>query len=289
MLWNEGNISKLLLEGKIIQQKLTSPSRSKKKDSLAKAFGKLMKRGKVKAAMRLLSSSEASILSVHDKVSTTNTEGTRTVLDELKAKHPLRNEVNPDAVLSEPERDFHPVVFECIDAEFIRKAALRTNGGAGPSGADASFWKRICTSFQLASDDLCASLALVAKKIATTNVDPNGLGSFTACRLIALDKMPGVRPIGIGEVSRRIVSKAIISVVSDEIKEVAGTTQLCAGQEAGCEVGVHSMRALFEDSSSEGAIFVDATNAFNLLNHQTTLLNVHMLCPSLAIALTNTY
>ena len=87
-------------------------------------------------------------------------------------------------------------------------------------------------------------------------MDPNGLGSFTACRLIALDKMPGVRPIGIGEVSRRIVSKAIISVVSDEIKEVAGTTQLCAGQEAGCEVGVHSMRALFEDSSSEGAIFV---------------------------------
>ena len=75
-----------------------------------------MKRGKVKAAMRLLSSSEASILSVHDKVSTTNIEGTRTVLDELKAKHPLRNEANPDAVLSEPERDFHPVVFECIDA-----------------------------------------------------------------------------------------------------------------------------------------------------------------------------
>ena len=134
--------------------------------------------------------------------------GLEPVLDELKAKHPLRNEVNPDAVLSEPERDFHPVVFECIDAEFIRKAALRTNGGAGPSGADASFWKRICTSFQLPSDDLCASLALVA----TTYVDPNGLGSFTACRLIALDKMPGVRPIGIGEVSRRIVSKAIISM-----------------------------------------------------------------------------
>ena len=88
MLWNEGNISELLLEGKIIQQKLTSPSRSKK-ESLAKAFGKLMKRGKVKAAMRLLSSSEASILSVHDKVSTTNIEGTRTVLDELKAKHPF--------------------------------------------------------------------------------------------------------------------------------------------------------------------------------------------------------
>ena len=141
-----------------------------------------MKSGKMKAAMRLLSSSEASILSVHDKVSTNNSKGTRTVLDELKAKHPPRKEVNPDAVVAEPERDLHPVVFECIDAESIWKAALRTNSGAGPSGADASFWKQICTSSQLASDDLCASLALVAKKIATTYVDPNGLGSFTACR-----------------------------------------------------------------------------------------------------------
>ena len=82
---------------------------------------------------------------------------------------------------------------------------------------------------------------------------------------------------------------AFVLIISDETIEVAGTTQLCAGQEAGCVVGVHSIRALFEDPSTEGAIFVDATNAFNLLNRQTTLLNVHMLCPSLAIALTNTH
>ena len=139
------------------------------------------------------------------------------------------------------------------------------------------------------SDDLCTSLALVAKKIATTYVDPKGLGGFLACRLIALNKMPGVRPIGIGEVSRRIVNKAIISIIYDEIKQVAGTTQLCAGLEAGCEIGIHSMRALFEESTTEGALFVDASNAFNLLNRQTALLNIHSLCPALAVVLTNTY
>ena len=71
-----------------------------------------------------------------------------------------------------------------------------------------------------------------------------------------------------------------------KIKEVAGSTQLCAGQEAGCEVGVHSITALFEDPSSEAAIFVDATNAFKLLTRQTTLLNVHI-CPSLTMVLTS--
>lgn len=84
--------------------------------------------------MRLLSSFEASVLSAHGKVNTTNTEGTRTVLDELKAKHPSWNKVNPDAVLPEPERVFHDVVFNCSDAESIQKGALRRNAGARPSG-----------------------------------------------------------------------------------------------------------------------------------------------------------
>ena len=119
----------------------------------------------MKAAMRILSSSEASVLSVNDSINTTNAEGTRT--DEIKAKHPPWNKVNPqpDAVLSEPERDFHPVSFDCIDAESIWKAALQKNGVARPSGADDSFWKWIYTSFQLASDDICASFALVEKRL----------------------------------------------------------------------------------------------------------------------------
>ena len=287
-LWHDGNIAELLREGKIIQQKLISSPSHSKNDSLAKSFARLMKKGKVKTAMRLLSSSEASILSIHDETRNTSGESV-SVLDELISKHPARSDVNPSAVLADHEGDFHHVVFDCIDAESIRNAALRTNGSAGPSGVDAQFWKRICSSFQSVSDDLCSSLALVARKIASTYVDPEGLASLTACRLIALDKKPGVRPIGIGEVSRRIICKAIISVIQDEIKEVAGTVQLCAGQEAGCEAGVHAMRDIFEDPSSEGALFVDATNAFNLLNRQTALLNIHALCPSVARVLTNTY
>ena len=41
-------------------------------------------------------------------------------------------------------------------------------------------------------------------------------------RLIPLDKDPGVRPIGIGEVLRRIVGKVISRHAANEIKEAAG-------------------------------------------------------------------
>ena len=40
----------------------------------------------------------------------------------------------------------------------------------------------------------------------------------TASRLVALNKCPGVRPIGVGDVSRRIIGKAILSVISEDIQ-----------------------------------------------------------------------
>ena len=95
--------------------------------------------------------------------------------------------------------------------------------------------RRLCNSFQRASTDLCNSLALVARKICTIYVDPQGIAALTANRLIALDKCPGVRPICVGEIIRRIISKAVPSVIKSDVLEAAGTLQLCAGHEVGCE------------------------------------------------------
>ena len=143
--------------------------------------------------------------------------------------------------------------------------------------------------FQNSSDDLCNSLALVAKKISTCFVDPHCLAPFTACRLIALNKCPGVRPIGVCEVIQRIISKAILSIIKTDIQEAAGTLQLCAGQEAGCEAAVHALRKIFLNENTEGALLVDASNAFNNLNRQAALHNIQVLCPSLPKVLVNTY
>ena len=103
-----------------------------------------------------------------------------------------------------------------------------------------------------------------------------------ACRLIALDKCLGVRPIGIGEVARRIIGKATNTTISDDIQEA---TDMCSG----CEAAVHAMHQVFESPDTDGVLLVDASNAFNSLNRQTALLNIKRLCPTLSKALINTY
>ena len=60
----------------------------------------------------------------------------------------------------------------------------------------------MCFSFHDASRDLCNAVAAVGRRLCTTFVDPVGLKALTSSRLIALDKQPGVRSIGIGEGAR---------------------------------------------------------------------------------------
>ena len=56
----------------------------------------------------------------------------------------------------------------------------------------------MCTSFKATSIDLCHSLAQVASRLCTSFVDPDSLSALHACRLIALDKCPGVRADQLG-------------------------------------------------------------------------------------------
>ncbi|XP_062507224.1 uncharacterized protein LOC134183654, partial [Corticium candelabrum] len=109
------------------------------------------------------------------------------------------------------------------------------------------------------------------------------------CRLIPIDKCPGLRPIGIGETFRRIVAKSIMKVVKGDVCDAAGCLQLCAGQEGGSEAAIHAMRTIFDSEESDCVLLVDASNAFNALNRRAALHNIRILCPTIATALINTY
>ena len=78
-------------------------------------------------------------------------------------------------------------------------------------------------------------------------------------------------------------------MVKSDALEVAGSVQLCAGQEARCETAIHAMRAILEGEHTQAVILVDAQNAFNLLNQQLALLNIHHICPSIALVLAYLY
>ena len=122
-------------------------------------------------------------------------------------KHPKGQEPPPQTLIPDPPESEHlhdAIIFEMITGELIRHAALHTQGAAGPSGVDVYAWRRLCSSFKNASNDLCNALAAVACRLCTSNVHPDSVMAFVACRLIPLNKNPWVRPIGIGEVPRRI-------------------------------------------------------------------------------------
>ena len=249
-----------------------------------------MFQGKTKAALSMLSDNGTSgILSLNENI--TIDDKITTVRQVLNNKHPPAQGADRDSATlrHDIETAVHPVVFERIDSLLIRRSALNCKGATGPSGLDAYAWRRLCTSFDKTSDNLCHSLAQMAKRLCVDLVDPKLLMPFLACRLIALNKNPGVRPIGIGDTSRRIIAKAILSILRPDIQEVAGLHQLCAGQSAGAESAVHAARRLFESEETEAILLVDAKNAFNSINRYSALHNIGWQCPTFARVLINCY
>ena len=101
-----------------------------------------------------------------------------------------------------------------------------------------------------------------------------GLSAFIAGRLIPLDKDPGLRPIGIGEVLRRIIGKMVVFVLKPDLQEDAGDLQMCVGQPGGCEAGVHAMRDIFQDESTHNLQVGALTHGFSTPTISTRLTDI---------------
>ena len=156
--------------------------------------------------------------------------------------------------------------------KLIKKCALNTKGAAGLSCLDGDDWRRISGSdtFKTEGSDLRKAITEMTKIICKEELNQHrleGLNALNSCHLIPLNKNPGVRPIEIGEVLRRIMGKAVMKIFKKDVQNAADPTQLCAGQQAGCEAVVHSVVDTYEqDVDCEGVLQIDATNAFNSLN-----------------------
>ena len=287
--WQQGDLLKLLKESEFIQKRLKSSTPSKNIEAVSKKFSNLMKAGKINAAVKLLTANmDGGVLPL--------TEETMTLLQE---KHPEPSELATEAVIDRTPEEIHPVVFDGVDEESVRKAAMSTKGGAGPSSMDADGWRHILLSrnFKEANKELRGELAICVKKLATEKVDifyekdhpTSNLEAYLACRLVPLDKSPGLRPIGVGEVLRRIIGKVFMSAVKDDVQEVCGSMQVCVGQAGGCEAAIHAMRQVFQDEETDALLLVDASNAFNSINRITMLENIKRLCPMAYVYAYNCY
>ena len=284
--WKEGNLNELTLEGRTIQGRLSKSNKPMATQNLSRSFANFMFAGKTKAALDLLSHAENGGILHPSDPSDPNSPSVR---DTLINKHPQGQRAHPECIVPSPPQEIHPVVFDSIDANAIRSASLRTTGSAGPSGLDAYEWRRLCTAFNGASTGLCSALAQAAKRLCTSHVDPRSVSPLLACRLIALDKHPGVRPIGIGDTARRIIARAALFTIRPDVQTATGCIQLCGGQISGLEAAVHAVRSAFALDENEAVLLVDASNAFNSLNRQVALHNISRICPPLSTILINTY
>ena len=61
-------------------------------------------------------------------------------------------------------------------------------------------------------------------------MNPSIIAPLLACHLTALDKHPGVHPIGIDDTAQRIIAKAVLSIAGPDIQDALGCQQLRGGQ-----------------------------------------------------------
>ena len=114
-------------------------------------------------------------------------------------------------------------------------------------------------------------------RLCTEFVDPLTIEPIVASRLIPLDKGNGeVRPIGVGEVIRRIIGKCVTRVAKQDVINASGAMQVCAGQKSGGEAAIHATCNIFEANEMDAALLVDASNAFNSLNRAAALNNIRV-------------
>ena len=200
----------------------------------------------------------------------------------------LLSQPTPEILIKGTPESVPESLYAELTGEYIRNLALKCSGGARPGGLNAQGAKGIlCSeSFGNRCYDLCGALARFTRKLATTNTESATILAFLSCRMIGLDKNPGIRPVEIGETFRRIVTAALIQNFRGETQNATGPIQTCGGARSEVEAAVHTMSGIFKDSTMECVIFVDADNAFN---RQAALHNISFICPEVSTFLNNVY
>ena len=95
--------------------------------------------------------------------------------------------------------------------------------------------------FGCASEELRVIVARLADWMANYPPPWDAYLALMACRLVTLDKRPGVRPVGTGETLCRALAKLVMRAAGEQAKRACVNLQLCAGLEAGIEGATHAV------------------------------------------------
>lgn len=292
-LWKQSSFDLLLQEAERCDRVLQSPRNSSNKqhdeEHLIKIFTKLLLQGKVRDAVKWVTGGHSGgVLEPHQLFTVDGTS--KTVLEVLQSKHPASTIPNLSQTFQMPTE--LPLLADIeITSSHIERVARRLRGGAGPSGTDSTKWQDFLLNYGSHSEHLRDAVASLTRRLSNSIVEWKSIRALMASRLIALDKHPGIRPIGIGECLRRIMGKCVALETGIDAEGLCGTRQLCSGMKSGIEGAIHAVTDVYNEHKDDdwGLLLVDASNAFNSINRISALCNARVFWPRCARFLFNTY
>jgi len=292
-----------------------------------RSFHTKLVRGRVRQAVRHLTNRASGGVIDPDGVCT---KTGRPVIDVLRDEHPqlrMPDADDPDGPFGSTYAEMPDQLAVDITGETIEKAASNLFGSGSCSGVDAADLQHWLLCFGKESSALRDEMATWTRWLSNTRPPWAAYRALMACRLVPLDKQPGVRPVGIGEIFRRLFASALVLETGSQATDACGTSNLSVGLKAGIEAAAHAMAKIFpswdssapstatdneapstsppSSPSSSGApstgamhsttvsadamMLVDARNAFNELNRIGMLWTVRHLWPAGSIFAFNCY
>ncbi|XP_076919793.1 uncharacterized protein LOC143580733 [Bidens hawaiensis] len=221
--------------------------------------------------------------SIQQALTTWGVKDGNDTLKALVAKHPnLPPPVMPASLLSEP-----PLV---VDEDCVL-GCIKSFPKGTACGRDGLRAQHILDAF-------CgegSSIAVGLLKVITAMVNlclgrggcPRVLAEFIASAPLTPLLKPdnGIRPIAVGAIWRRLISKVAMRGVRKDITKYLCDFQFGVGVPSGAEVVLHSAKSFLSRFHSDGSLAmltIDFCNAFNLVDRTALLNEVRARCPSIS-------
>ncbi|GJV47517.1 putative reverse transcriptase domain-containing protein [Tanacetum coccineum] len=201
---------------------------------------------------------------------------------ELKAKHPFKSAPPlPDT----PIDHHHLIASQDVVLDRIKSFPRGTS--CGRDGLRAQHLMDCLSGAAVAvSDELVSSITQVVNLFLAGKC-PMLLGEYIASAPLTPLVKPGggIRPIAVGTVWRRLVSKVSATMVGHSLDGYLDGLQFGVGVPGGGEAILHAVNRLVEDRGDDvglSMLLVDFQNAFNLVDRTVMLEEVRLRCPTIS-------
>ena len=147
------------------------------------------------------------------------------VIDSLQAKHPEARIAHHSMLQS--DKDLPEFLDLNITDKNVSFVGSKMSGAAGLSGFDTYNLRLALLRFGRESTELRKAVAIFVNWLSNEFPPWAAYRALMSCCLVALDKMPGVCPLGIGETWRRLFAKVVVYISGNGVQKACGSEQLC--------------------------------------------------------------